>query len=160
MTDTKSTAKGAYKNGEEEKERDRRGRLLRSGEGRGERLYRRARQIGAPAPVILPLHYPCRSARPPCHSVPPLVILSAAKNLFSHPLSSCPTPVILSEAKNLFSRLRDMAQKILRRCAPQNDSSLVILSPTPYCHSERSEESSLPSQGHGLKDSSERSSSE
>ena len=53
MTDTKSTAKGACKYGEEEKERDRRGRLLRSGEGRGERLYRRARQIGAPAPVIL-----------------------------------------------------------------------------------------------------------
>ena len=101
MTDTKSTAKGAYKNGEEEKERDRRGRLLRSGEGRGERLYRRARQIGAPAPVILRLHYPCRSARPPCHSVPPLVILSAAKNLFS--------------------RLKDMARKILRSEAPPND---------------------------------------
>ena len=47
--------------------------------------------------------------------------------------------VILSEAKNLFSRLKDMARKILRseapqndrergRAAPQNDSSIVILS--------------------------------
>ena len=32
-----------------------------------------------------------------------------------------PPIVILSEAKNLFSRLRGMARKILRRCAPQND---------------------------------------
>ena len=29
--------------------------------------------------------------------------------------------VILSEAKNLFSRLKDMARKILRSKAPQND---------------------------------------
>ena len=34
---------------------------------------------------------------------------------------SIPPFVILSEAKNLFSRLRDMVGKILRRCAPQND---------------------------------------
>ena len=38
--------------------------------------------------------------------------------------------------------------------APQNDRSFVILSPTPPCHSERSEESILPAQRHGTKDSS------
>ena len=58
------------------------------------------------------------SPHTPCHSVPPIVILSEAKNLFS-----CP---------------RDMARKILRSEAPQNDreeetappndSSPVILS--------------------------------
>ena len=120
-----------------------------------------------------------------------LVILSAAKNLFSWPRgmaqkilrSEAPqndreeetvppndsSLVILSEAKNLPSRLRGMAPKILRSEAPQNDREgkprlrmtaflPVILS--PHCHSERSEESFLPSQGHGPKDSSEQSSSE
>ena len=37
------------------------------------------------------------------------------------PLSFCPPIVILSAAKNLFSRLKDRVQKILRRSAPQND---------------------------------------
>ena len=70
-----------------------------------------------------------------CHSAPPtLVILSPHCH-------SVPPIVILSAAKNLPSRLRGMARKILRRSAPQNDrgekpapqndSSLVILRPTP-----------------------------
>ena len=75
-----------------------------------------------------------------CHSVPPLVILSAAKNLFS-----C---------------LKGMVRKILRSEAPQNDREggeahlrMTERGEKPRrgmtaflpCHSERSEESSLPS---------------
>ena len=48
-----------------------------------------------------------------CHSAPVVIL---------RPLSFCAsTPVILSEAKNLPSRLKNMARKILRRSAPQND---------------------------------------
>ena len=47
---------------------------------------------------------------------------SAAQNDSLPPFVILPPLVILSEAKNLFSRLKDMARKILRSEAPQNDS--------------------------------------
>ena len=46
---------------------------------------------------------------------------SAAQNDSLPPFVILPPIVILSEAKNLPSRLKDMVRKILRSEAPQND---------------------------------------
>ena len=79
-------------------------------------------------------------------SLPPIVILSEAKNLPSHLKSTVPK-ILRSEAPQ---NDREGGNPLLRmtergKFAPQSDSiPLLSFRASPHCHSERSEESSLP----------------